>query len=1088
MKPNVHCRSLAVLVLAHVLASPPLIVRAIAGEAGAPAAAKDFACFTFGTPTSITRPGFAKVTASDAFTAEKGFGFRSLQGLLAYDRGGSEIVRPKDEYTARTYGAYRTTSELTCAFIEGTADNAFIVALPDGEYTVWLIASDADWDPPLFEVWANGQKKLDVRIPRARFVFLEAFQARASAGRLQVEFQGPHGWLLNGLVIGNEGPALTETIADIERDIFFLTESELANWKEIRTESTTPPLEWTAEEQQQGYVVCPVDYTEPVTPTFTPARSAVGKPLTAFATPGEFEPATFSVVACRDLGRVSLELSDFVADAGPGAISRTNVKVGIVRCWPQRAVDRGGRGEYQIVPEMIEPPSSRAERVAAGQAKQWWLTVRVPPDALAGRYRMALTLRPENAPPTVLEWRLLVLPFPLVRPADRHWGTWLESFPPVGGLRGPERRGRNTPAEEARLVRADLADYRDHGFDLAIFNFYFGVKENPDGSFTYDISPLARNLEYWKTLGTDTPVAIGCEYTFRNLEYRFAVPGEPHVPGTFSPKARQAIIGLVQHIQDEAQRRGWPKLYFYPIDEPGNNKTENRMRFAEAVLDLVHEVPDCQTATTVGASDVQRLGDRVDVRIYAYGSYSRKKVLEEARQGHPFWFYENGMFYGHNPLASRGLTGFEFLRSGAEVATAWGFDCTIANPYNDFDGGHRDWNVMFPGVEGPTPTIYWELCREGVDDCRYVATLQEQIALAKERGQIQAARRAEQVLEPLIDPDATPIGHPLAFHRYRWRIARELLALQGDRAWALPFAASAANPAPPLRTGPNLVQNPSFEEPAQPDGSPSGPYHLGYPESKERQAGALRVSDEAAHTGRYSLKWDLGKVAEAGPVRRDPRWLVVNVEFPKDTVKTLRGKRVKVGYWVRLGSGTTVPGLGLRQNLTAGPGEGFYYRGGIEDPAVWNHFETEGRLSESLESLDIHTWIAVPEAELARTSCFYMDDISLQAIEEPPLSLSTPLDEYYVGERIPWSVQAGLAGGQVRIELRKDGLGIMQFTCGIQAGRCNGVFESRALQPAIYRLTASLVGSSLPSASAERQIILAPDPFDWPPVQERNVE
>ena len=125
--------------------------------------------FTFGTPTSVTRAGFSKVTVKDGFTPEKGFGFQSTQGLMAYDRGGSEIARPKDEYTASVYGAYRTTSDLTCALIEGTNNNAFLIALPDGEYTVWLIASDAEWDPPLFEVWANGQKKLDVRIPRARW-------------------------------------------------------------------------------------------------------------------------------------------------------------------------------------------------------------------------------------------------------------------------------------------------------------------------------------------------------------------------------------------------------------------------------------------------------------------------------------------------------------------------------------------------------------------------------------------------------------------------------------------------------------------------------------------------------------------------------------------------------------------------------------------------------------------------------------------------------------------------------------------------------------------------------------------------------
>ncbi len=48
--------------------------------------------FQFGTPNSSTRAGFTKVTAKDAFTPEKGYGFQFTQGLLAYDRGGSEIV------------------------------------------------------------------------------------------------------------------------------------------------------------------------------------------------------------------------------------------------------------------------------------------------------------------------------------------------------------------------------------------------------------------------------------------------------------------------------------------------------------------------------------------------------------------------------------------------------------------------------------------------------------------------------------------------------------------------------------------------------------------------------------------------------------------------------------------------------------------------------------------------------------------------------------------------------------------------------------------------------------------------------------
>ena len=173
--------------------------------------------------------------------------------------------------------------------------------------------------------------------------------------------------------------------------------------------------------------------------------------------------------------------------------------------------------------------------------------------------------------------------------------------------------------------------------------------------------------------------------------------------------------------------------------------------------------------------------------------------------------------------------------------------------------------MIFPGVDGPTPTIYWELCREGVDDCRYVATLQQQIRQAKEQGSTEAAQRAESVLEPLLAADAPTIDNPLAFGRYRWRIAREILALRGDRELALPFAAVADNPAEPDKIGPNLVENPSFEDPPQADGLPGGRYYIGYPQAKEKPVGALSVTDEAAHSGRYSLKWDLSKVPTRNP-------------------------------------------------------------------------------------------------------------------------------------------------------------------------------------------------------------------------------
>jgi hypothetical protein len=420
------------------------------------------------------------------------------------------------------------------------------------------------------------------------------------------------------------------------------------------------------------------------------------------------------------------------------------------------------------------------------------------------------------------------------------------------------------------------------------------------------------------------------------------------------------------------------------------------------------------------------------------------------------------------------------LRSGAEVATAWGFAATQANPYNDFDGGHKDWNVIFPGVDRPTSTIYWELCREGVDDCRYVATLQQQIRQARERGQIAAAQRAERVLTPLLAADAPEISQSNAFGRYRWRIAREILALQGDREFTLPFVAAPDNRPRPIQLGPNLVENPSFEEPRRADGSPPGRYHLGHPSANDKPAGALQVTDEVAHSGRYSLKWDLSKVAEAGSTRREPRWLTVNVTLPSDTVKRLRGQRVKIGYWLRLGAGTTIPGLQLRQNVKDGPGDRFSYSGGIADPSVWNHFETEGRLSPDLQSMDIHTWCSIPEPDLARNSYFYMDDVSLETIQEPPLAISTPLDEYYVGETMPWTANAATPNGTLVVTLLGDERRIAEQTFPVATRLLRGTFETGGLKPGIYTLQAKISGPAPQTPpTARRQVVVAPDPFSW---------
>ncbi|MBI2298627.1 MAG: hypothetical protein HYU66_06690 [Armatimonadetes bacterium] len=332
--------------------------------ASAWSAAADVARFDFGTPDSAIRPGFTRVTPADVFSAAKGYGFESGDGLTAYDRGGSQIALPADAHTASAYGASRSTTDLTCDLIEGERDNAFVVSLPDGDRTVWLIAGDPDWDPPLFEVWAGGRKQLDVRVPRARFVNVGSFRAQAVGGLLRIELKGSRGWLLNGLVIGQDGAELDDVVGKLRRDIFFLTDPELPNWREETPAPPARPLTWSAAEQQRGYVIFPVDYTQPVVRSFVPVREAVGRPLTAFATPGEFEPASFCVFARSDLGEVKVELASFT-DGNRHSIGPEHVTAGTVRCVPKLVAARERAGEHARVAPAGPPVHAPA---AGGQA------------------------------------------------------------------------------------------------------------------------------------------------------------------------------------------------------------------------------------------------------------------------------------------------------------------------------------------------------------------------------------------------------------------------------------------------------------------------------------------------------------------------------------------------------------------------------------------------------------------------------------------------------------------------------------------------------------------------------------------------
>lgn len=130
----------------------------------------------------------------------------------------------------------------------------------------------------------------------------------------------------------------------------------------------------------------------------------------------------------------------------------------------------------------------------------------------------------------------------------------------------------------------------------------------------------------------------------------------------------------------------------------------------------------------------------------------------------------------------------------------WDYMSWVNNPYDDFDNGtayYSDMEIAYPTWNDPIPTIEWEATREGVDDARYMTTLQNLITKSKRLGVTSSAiLEAEQFLTnfslPFVDWSAQPqllitsqyIGTLLKnkpdLNLTRWGVAWRILKVQED--------------------------------------------------------------------------------------------------------------------------------------------------------------------------------------------------------------------------------------------------------------------------------------------------------------------
>ena len=107
---------------------------------------------------------------------------------------------------------------------------------------------------------------------------------------------------------------------------------------------------------------------------------------------------------------------------------------------------------------------------------------------------------------------------------------------------------------------------------------------------------------------------------------------------------------------------------------------------------------------------------------------------------------------------------------------------------NYLDGSIMDFFNRHEPDGTPMPVTLWEAYREGYDDYRYIYTLEQLIAAARQSARPAArtaAARAQTELQSVwaairVQPkyQDTGLWAPEEFDVYRWMIARQILAIQ----------------------------------------------------------------------------------------------------------------------------------------------------------------------------------------------------------------------------------------------------------------------------------------------------------------------
>lgn len=718
----------------------------------------------------MLRPGFTEITEKTVYDSKRGYGWENADGL-------------KSRYQIHNPTRYQNSiTNLNRDGVWGRKKSVFKIDLPNGHYMVYWLSCFSDHGEPnyyYFDISAEGKLKDSVKLPFKFLTQERMFEIDVTDGQLDLGFSPTRDWwLISALVIYPKGNLDGEsTVKKIRKELYLATDDYLKNWKEVKPvikEKYTP----TQIEKDRGYVLFSRCWMEDIYPASRPRKEEVNKPLTAFMTPGEFEPMTFTIYALKELKGVKVSVTSLKGPDG-AEIPSDKIDVRLVWCSPHPMGPNRHKWIKKDLPltkhyinypdmlvkrrpdQLINVDNDTGTVIPKGETLRYWLTVNAPDKLSAGKYSGEVNISFSNTSGSELPVKLDILPFKLKMPEDTTilgWYSWGNLYDLCYFY------------EYIRLKKTDPEMYKkltQHAFERDEKNIRFLVDHNCNALL---LNSEGRNTA-WEKHKLVTPLLESYMKLYKKFNFKKPVivqgtfiPGYKNKKG-LKPETLEKIVEnarkQIKEYQKVKKEKDWPDIFYYMCDEPNHpvrialTKPFFKMLNEEKVGTFIPAMyPTMRTLENAGMKGI---------RCYSTGYHPvkvlQKQIKEDKDTGNQYWTYSNNAIY--NPFLmrkSRFQYGFFMWCFGFKGITACTWNDTWLNPYNELHGRTGDLGAT-KDVDGPCPVIQWEAAREGVDDLKYIHTLENLIqqGLKSDNSSIrkvaEKARNELKSFKEKIDPD-----------------------------------------------------------------------------------------------------------------------------------------------------------------------------------------------------------------------------------------------------------------------------------------------------------------------------------------------